>query len=200
MSKDTFEIYIDQQKITTEHEILTAEELLELASEDPAETTLVLKDGKELHKFDDNEKIVLKNGMRFVVFHDGPTPVSYFGPERFIKELGNLGYTPELIVVKSTDKYAILRDYVIQTGRFINREIDLGMLATNDFPITVTSAIHVRSDPQLYEKTDSVINVRNITDSPLGDDWRYWSINFNWKKGDTSRRLMSKINTVFQNA
>lgn len=200
MSKDTIEIYIDQQTLKIEHEIITAEELLKLANEDPAETTLVLKDGKELHKFDDDEKIVLKNGMHFVVFHDGPTPVSYFGPERFIEELGDLGYEPRLITINNNENYAILDDYVIQSGRFINRKIDLGMLATNDFPMSVTSALHVRTTPQLYENSDSVCGVRNITDSPLGQEWRYWSINFNWKKGDTVRRLMSKINTVFNNA
>ena len=200
MSIDIIEFYIDKQKFTTDNDVQTAGELLKLASEDPAETTLVLKEGKELFKYDDNQKITLKNGMSFVVFHDGPTPVSYFGPERFIEELCNLGYKPKLVIINNNDKYAILHDYVIQSGRFIHRTIDLGMLATNDFPISVTSAIHIRTNPQLYEKSDSVRGVRNITDSPLGQEWRYWSINFKWKKGDTVRRLMSKINTVFNNA
>lgn len=201
MSKESIEFYVDQQKFTTDNDTQTAGELLQLASEDPAETTLVLKEGKELYKYDDDdEKINLKNGMCFVVFHDGPTSVSYFGPERFVDELNNLGFSPEIITLDGNDKYAILHDYVIQSGRFINRKIDLGMLATKDFPITVTSAIHVRTNPQLFEKSDSVPNIRNITDSPLGLDWRYWSINFIWKKSGTVRRLMSKINTVFQNA
>ena len=122
MSKDYYEIYIDQQKFIIENETQTARELLQLAKEDPAETTLVLKVGKNLHKYDDDQKIILKSGICFVVFHDGPTPVSYFGPERFKEELCNLGYEPKLIIVNNNDKYAILHDYVIQSGRFINRQ------------------------------------------------------------------------------
>ena len=200
MSKETIEIYIDKEKFTIDNEKQTAAELLKLAKEDPAETTLVLKHGNDLTKYKDDDIIFLKNGMQFVVFHDGPTPVSYFGPDRFTEELATLGYQPELIVASDKNKYAILREYVIPLGKFTGRIIDLGMLATSDFPISVTSALHVRAKPQLYEKSDTVPNVRNILDSVLGMEWRYWSINFNWEKGYSTRRLMSKINTVFQNA
>ena len=52
-------------------------ELLELAGENPAETTLVLRHGNELTKLTDlNQEIDVKNGTHFVVFHNGPTPVS----------------------------------------------------------------------------------------------------------------------------
>ena len=200
MSKEKIEIYIDQEKFTIDNEKQTAAQLLKLAKEDPAETTLVLKLGNDLVKFKDDDDVILKNGMQFVVFHDGPTPVSYFGPDRFTEELVTLGYQPKLIVASDNNKYAILREYVIPLGKFAGRIIDLGMLATSDFPISVTSALHVRAKPQLYEKSDTVPNVRNILDSVLGMEWRYWSINFNWEKGYSTRRLMSKINTVFQNA
>jgi hypothetical protein len=198
--KNEIVFFIDKEKFTTEDETQTAAQLLVLAKEDPAETTLVLKQGNELKKFKDEDMVTIKNGMHFVVFHDGPTPVSDFGPGRFSEELTALGYKPELIVASDNNKYAILRDYEVPLGKFNGRKIDLGMLATNDFPISVTSAIHVRANPQLYEKNDSVPNKRNITDSPLGPEWCYWSINFNWKKGYSTRRLLSKINTVFQNA
>ncbi len=200
MAKDKIVFFIDQQKFETEDAMQTAAELLILAQEDPAETTLVLKQGNELKKYDDGETVNLKNGMHLVVFHDGPTPVSAFGPERFINELAALGYEPELITAPDNNKYAILRGYEVPLGRFAGRKIDLGMLATNDFPISVTSAMHVRATPQLFEKTDTVQNVRNIIDSRLGSEWRYWSINFGWKKGFSTRRLMSKVNAVFQNA
>ena len=200
MSRETIEIYIDKEKFTINNEKQTAAELLKLAKENPAETTLVLKLGNDLVKFKNDDDVILKNGMQFVVFHDGPTPVSYFGPDRLIEELATLGYQPKLIVASDNNKYAILREYVIPLGKFAGRIIDLGMLATSDFPISVTSALHVRAKPQLYEKSDTVPNVRNILDSVLGMEWRYWSINFNWEKGYSTRRLMSKINTVFQNA
>lgn len=200
MDKDKIVFFIDKEQFTIYDETQTAADLLKLAKEDPAETTLVLKDGNDLVKFKDEDKVIVKNGMIFVVFHDGPTPVSYFGPDRFVEELTSLGYKTELIVASDNNKYAIIPGYVIPLGKFNKRTIDLGMLATNDFPISVTSAIHVRTHPQLYEKTDTVPDVRNILDSVLGPDWRYWSVNFNWKKGHSTRRLMSQINTVFQNA
>lgn len=70
-------IHIDQQKFELEDRAYTARELLTLAGENPAETTLVLKHGNELKKFENpDEPIDVKNGMHFVVFHNGPTPVS----------------------------------------------------------------------------------------------------------------------------
>lgn len=200
MAKDEIVFFIDKEKFTIDDEAQTAAQLLELAKEEPAETTLVLKQGNDLKKFKDEDIVNLKNGMHFVVFHDGPTPVSYFGPDRFVDELTELGYKPELIVASDSNKYAILPSYEVLLGKFIGKKIDLGMLATNDFPMSVTSAIHVRANPQLFDNKDTVKNVRNITDSVLGPEWRYWSINFNWQKGYSTRRLMSKINTVFQNA
>jgi uncharacterized protein YabE (DUF348 family) len=70
-------IWIDKQKFElTTHE-LTVAQLLELAKDDPKQTTLELKKGNELEKFLDlNQIICLKYGMRFVVIHNEPTPVS----------------------------------------------------------------------------------------------------------------------------
>lgn len=200
MSKDKITIFIDKQEFTIYEDPQTAADLLRLAKEDPKVTTLVLKHGNDLKKFKDEDKIFLKNGMTFVIFHDGPTPVSYFGPDRFAEELTTLGYTPELITALDNNKYAVLKSYMISLGKFSGKIIDLAVLATSDFPISVASAIHVRSHPQLYEKTDTVQDVRNITDSVLGSDWLYWSIDFKWEKGYSTRRLISKINSVFHNA
>lgn len=70
-------IHIDQQTFTLEPRAYTARELLTLAGENPSETTLVLKHGHDLKKFENqDEPIELQSGMHFVVFHNGPTPVS----------------------------------------------------------------------------------------------------------------------------
>jgi hypothetical protein len=69
-------IFIDQQQFKLENRDYTARELLELAGEDPAETTLVLRHGNDLTKFDPTDTVGVRNGMHFVVFHNGPTPVS----------------------------------------------------------------------------------------------------------------------------
>jgi len=192
--------FIDQQRFMTQDPEQSSAALLRLAGEDPAETTLVLKHGNELTKYADDEIVKLENGMHFVVFHDGPTPVSAFGPERFVQEITELGYSPQLTIGSDKNTYAILSDYEVLLGKFAGRRIDLGFLATADYPISVASAIHVRAEPQLYDTGDSLPGVRNITDSRLGPAWRYWSVNFNWEKGRNARRLMSKVNTVFRNA
>jgi len=77
MTKGMVVIFIDQQKFKVQEREYTARELLVLAGENPAETTLVLKHGNELKKFENpDERVDLKNGVHFVVFHNGPTPVS----------------------------------------------------------------------------------------------------------------------------
>lgn len=69
--------FIDQEKFTREDGSFTVRELLEMAGEDPSETTLVLRHGNETTEFTDLDQVVeVKNGTHFVVFHNGPTPVS----------------------------------------------------------------------------------------------------------------------------
>lgn len=70
-------IWIDKQKFEVETHSLTVEQLLELAGDDPKQTTLVLKEGNHLEKFTDLTSVIcLKNGMKFAVYHNEPTPVS----------------------------------------------------------------------------------------------------------------------------
>jgi len=76
-TKDEVVFFIDQQHFKLEDREYTVRELLELAGEDPQETTLVLRHGNDLTKLTDlDEQIRIKNGTHFVVFHNGPTPVS----------------------------------------------------------------------------------------------------------------------------
>jgi hypothetical protein len=82
----------------------------------------------------------------------------------------------------------------------VDRKIDLGIQAPPDFPRTVASAIHVRAQPQLFDAADSIPNVRNITTSVLGPEWRYWSHNFGWSEERSARRLISQVNRIFANA
>ncbi|PIZ78890.1 MAG: hypothetical protein COY01_02940 [Candidatus Pacebacteria bacterium CG_4_10_14_0_2_um_filter_40_20] len=122
-----------------------------------------------------------------------------YGPERLLKDLNALGFAPEKTVVNGTE-FIILPSYEVSIGKFSGRVIDLGLQCTTDFPRSVHSSIHVKAEPQLYEKTDSKANVRNINDSSLGQGWLYWSINFNWntQSEKTARRLVSQINTIFE--
>jgi hypothetical protein len=70
--------FIDKQEFKTKQSRQTVRALLtDFAHEDPAQTTLVLKRGNDIVKFTNlDEVITLENGMKFVVFHNTPTPVS----------------------------------------------------------------------------------------------------------------------------
>jgi hypothetical protein len=202
--------FIDKEKFETEAADISVRVLLQdFAKEDPSETTLVLKKGNDLIKLTNLDQIIqIENGMKFLVYHNTPTPVSFvdtevsvtYGPERLISDIASLGYDAEIVKGNDGNKYAVIRNFDVPLGRFAGRIIDIGILATSDFPHTVGSSIHVLSSPPLLDFGDSVPNVRNITKSALGPDWRYWSHNFNWTDGKTIRRLLSQINGIFEHA
>lgn len=70
--------FIDQQKFEATEPYLTVRNLLvDYAKEDPTQTVLRLKDGKDLERFENLDEVIeLKPGMHFIIFHEGPTPVS----------------------------------------------------------------------------------------------------------------------------
>ena len=75
--KNEVVFFIDQQQFKLEDREYTVRELLQLAGEDPQETTLVRRHGNDLIKLTDlDQRIRIENGTHFVVFHNGPTPVS----------------------------------------------------------------------------------------------------------------------------
>jgi hypothetical protein len=123
-----------------------------------------------------------------------------YGPDRLFQDLRELGYEVEPVTASNNTQFAVIQNYCVPIGRFQGRIIDLGIQATNDFPRTVAPSIHVRANPQLFEKTDTLANVRNIIDSPLGSEWRYWSHSFLWETEKTTRRLMNHIKGIFAHA
>jgi hypothetical protein len=123
-----------------------------------------------------------------------------FGADRLIADLAALGYRVERVLAAGGVIFAVVREYEILVGVFGGRVIDLGLQGTPDFPRSVHSSVHIRAQPQLHE-IGSVPNVRNVTTSVLGPEWRYWSTNFGWNGAErTARRLMSQVNTVFEHA
>lgn len=123
-----------------------------------------------------------------------------FGPDRLQADLEAIGFRADRVTAPDGTPFVVLRAFEVPVGRFVGRVIDLGLQATPDFPLTVASAIHVRSDPHLLDVVDSVPGKRNITISALGADWRYWSHNLGWSDPKTARRLISKVNKVFRDA
>jgi len=123
-----------------------------------------------------------------------------YGPERLVEDLQGLGYAAVQVIANDGTSFAVIPGFVVPCGKFVGRSIDLGLQAPADFPRSVASAIHVRSQPHLFDHGDSVPNVRNITGSALGGEWRYWSHNFGWQGEKSARRLMSQVNGIFANA
>ncbi|MGE3757640.1 MAG: hypothetical protein AB7H97_07785 [Pseudobdellovibrionaceae bacterium] len=123
-----------------------------------------------------------------------------YGAERLKSDLEALGFKVTISNGSDGQPYVVMCGFEIQTGRFVGRSIDLGVMAVANYPQGVASAIQVKANPQLFEKTDSQSGVRNILDSPLGDEWRYWSKNFSWDGEKTTRRLISQINRIFDDA
>ncbi len=70
-------VHIDKEPYKVTRSEMTVRELLELAGEEPSETSLVLRHGNEQQKYASlNEVVPLRNGMHFVVYHNTPTTVS----------------------------------------------------------------------------------------------------------------------------
>lgn len=122
-----------------------------------------------------------------------------YGIERLLRDLSELGYPANQVTVNNIT-YAVISGYEVDIGRFQGRLIDLGIPSTLDYPRTAAPSIHIRANPQLLEKHDSVHDVRNIIDSDLGPEWRYWSRNFGWNGEKSTRRLINQIKGMFANA
>lgn len=119
------------------------------------------------------------------------------GVERLLADLQELGLAAEKAVDGNGAIYGIVPGFTVEVGRFAGRVIDLGIPVPENFPEAFGASIHVRATPQLVDKHDSVPNVRNIVDSALGPEWRYWSHNFGDGGSRTTRRLLSQINLIF---
>jgi hypothetical protein len=117
--------------------------------------------------------------------------------QKFVDDLIALGYSPELLAVNNNQHFAVLRNYKIEVGKFQDRVIDLGLQALPDYPRRVGQSIHVKADPQLIEK-QNIPNVINVVDSPLGDEWRYWSFQLLARPEKTAKELMNQINGIFK--
>jgi hypothetical protein len=122
-----------------------------------------------------------------------------YGPSRLTEDLQNLGYSINSISASNGKDFVQIENYKVKTGRFEGRVIDLAIPAPNEYPRTVGPSIHIKSDPVLLDKQDTLHNKRNIIESPLGGQWRYWSFRFNLNSENPTKDLMSQINGIFKN-
>ena len=106
-----------------------------------------------------------------------------------LKQLGHvvdLGFAQHNVVV--------INDYEVRVGKHAGKRIRVGIPA-NDFPYTAPAGLHI--SPLLAQNGN-----QNISASPLGADWQYWSRRLEeWKESDrTARHVISYINKVLLNA
>lgn len=124
-----------------------------------------------------------------------------FGIDRLVSDLRELGFSQaESFLDPNSTPFGLIKDFEVGAGRFSGRRIDLAIPAPPEYGRLVGSAIHVRSTPHLLDKPDTLPGVRNITDSSLGSDWRYWSHQFVYYPEDTTKLLMLQVNGVFRHA
>lgn len=124
-----------------------------------------------------------------------------FGVTRLITDLHELGFIgTESFNDPNGTPFGLIKDFEVGTGRFSGRRIDLAIPAPAEYGRLVGSAIHVRSTPHLLDKSDTVPGEKNIVDSSLGLDWRYWSHRFIYYPEETTKHLMLQINGVFRHA
>ena len=107
------------------------------------------------------------------------------GPEDFCSQLANLGYE-----VTRRGQYAIFK-YEIPLGTLIGQTVQLGLVATNDFPLSPPPGPHV--SPRLGHPDEATHN------SDLGSEWEYWSRPFpSWAATDrTVRAYMAHVRHLF---
>lgn len=125
--------------------------------------------------------------------------MSTYGKERLFNDLISEGYLADYMRDSSGVDYVVINNYVIQFGIFKGREIALAIPVPNDYPRTSGSCIHIKSDPMILDYKDTIQGKRNIIQSNLGADWRYWSFRFNLHTENPTIDLMSQINGIFKN-
>lgn len=125
--------------------------------------------------------------------------MSEFGVDRFTKDLASLGYK-DIEVIKDVKNlhYIILKNYEIDSGRFINNCIQLGIPVPNDYPRSLMASIHIMSNPILLDIGSSK-GKYNVIKSTLGDGWRYWSNRFSADGKEPTLHIMAQINGIFRN-
>lgn len=121
-----------------------------------------------------------------------------YGADRMLQDLENLGYKKLELIEANNQQYISIQSFIVTLGQFSSRVIDLAIPVPPDYPRTVGASIHIKSTPQLLEKEQSIPNVRNIIDSPLGAEWRYWSFRFLPTEGDSTQNLIHQINGIFR--
>lgn len=120
-----------------------------------------------------------------------------FGVNRLVEDLKSLGFNHVSVIKDNTGTYALIPNFEIPVGSFAGRAIDLAIPAPDQYPQQFGASIHIRSLPHLVE-FGFIPNVRNVIQSNLGNDWQYWSYQFNVGPLNPTSEFISQINGIFK--
>lgn len=96
----------------------------------------------------------------------------------FIDQLKALGFeTQEL------NQSIVSIKYVIPIGKNRGKQVSIGFAVQDDFPMNCPAGLHFNASGTSDWKEAR----QNVSDSPLGSGWRYWSRLFpDWNRTDRS--------------
>ena len=101
----------------------------------------------------------------------------------FLSQLQVMGYTVQELAIAPHTYWVF--DYEIPLGKFRGRIVQVGLLASDSFPMDPPPGPHF--NPHLLPVTNQggVHPLGGIHNSPLGQVWQYWSRPFTgWSKTD----------------
>ncbi len=154
----------------------------EFGGYEPATNYLVQIQGKERvsYKGQGEIPIVLKDGARFQVICEGPTPVSdgtsNTGVKKFIAGLAALGLKPQQVADKPNNVYF---DYEVDSGKYAGKKVLIGLEIPVDFPLSPPGGPHV--SPHIHpigkgkDHPTGSISESNAFAGIGEHPWQYWS-------------------------
>jgi hypothetical protein len=165
-----------EPETTHEHQLTPNFIIQEFGKKDPASNYLIQLQGHHRISYQDkgDEPIRIHNNERFQIISLGPTPVSDAvtgGLAVFTSGLEALGYHPEIL---NPAQRRIALDYTVETGKHAGKTFKIGLDVPSDFPLTPPSGPHVHAVLHPIGVSGSHPTA-NISDSPFGSGWQYWS-------------------------
>lgn len=112
--------------------------------------------------------------------------------EELANQLRSLGHTVEIL---ASHQIVVVKGYRIYIGKHAGVVVDIGIPNGQMFPNAPPAGIHVS---QRLEPSGQ----RNISDSPLGGTWQYWSRQLaDWAGTNRSaKHIISYVNRVLNDA
>jgi len=111
--------------------------------------------------------------------------------EQLAKEFESLGFQVDRSYAQHG--VVVLKSFQIPIGRYVGKVVEIGVHG-QDFPFTPPAGFHV--NPPLVPN-----GANNISQSPLGGTWQYWSRRLSeWTTNRSAKHILSYIHKVLLDA